>query len=1140
MSGGGIPFAEVRSRELETLGRNDGDKLMGLALSGGGIRSATFNLGIIQALARHGLLKRFDYLSTVSGGGYIGAWLSAWTARPDHGIEQVESKLAGEREPPEVSFLREYSNYLTPRVGWLSPDTLTMAATYLRNFLLNLAIIMTWFAIFMLAPWALARGAAIPDALLLLSIGTALLAVAVVAISANVVWQEVEENRAERHRTEYLPPPFFTRALWINVGAVLPLVGWALAFSSALQREPALLKPAIWMSVTVVGVGLLIVLREVVRGRMLREEQVSGRFSPVRRTFAFLVGTLSGVGLLVVFVKLTAGVAMWHVLVWGVPAMLVIFLLAATVILGISGRAESEYAREWWSRLGGLMFRIIVLWIAVTAAAVYGPPLVHSLGAYAKANFTLAWVVTTLASVFAGKSSKTAGKDDSRRWTELVAKIGPYVFMFGLLVAVSSTLYSYLVEAPWRWESLHTYFGELDAVSWVDAGLMAGVLLAVALLLSATVDVNLFSFHMFYRNRLVRCYLGATRPGHRRALPFIGFDPRDNPALKDLAKRPYHIVNTALNLTSSEHLGWQERKAASFVLTRNHCGYEFPKVGPSGEPVKNCFQPTEEYAADFKGSVNLGTAMTISGAAASPNMGYHSSPSVAFLLTVFNVRLGWWMQNPSSAPSWRTGGPHFGLRYLLCELFGISTNRSKFVQLSDGGHFDNLGIYELVRRRCRFIVVADAAADPHFKFEDLGNAIRKSFIDHEVDIRIAKKAIVPDPQNRCSLYHCAVGTIHYDRTSPPGYLLYIKASLTGNEPSDVAQYAAAHPAFPHESTGDQFFSESQFESYRKLGAHIADTVFEDAVRKATDRGSVDLEKLFVALKERWCPPAAGAGAFARRGDELAELQAALRSDPRLAFLDRQVYPEWDTLVAGTRGAPQPDDVGPGLWLPQTYDEIRAGFHFCNSMLQLMENVYVDLNLQQEHAHPDNRGWMNLFRHWSWSGMFKVTYAASCAMYGARFQTFCERNLKLRPGEVRVTRCDSEEGIGCLNFVEQEIVKKLKEAAIGFDAIWLLQTVVRSPQDLDRSAPAVRRFVYTFGFCLTRGDAIVYFRVQDHVRKMGLARNAVVAMLFEGAWRDETSQAKAAKLDWLESQDPGAFARLFQSVSQQQRFDQRKG
>lgn len=90
----------------------------------------------------------------------------------------------------------------------------------------------------------------------------------------------------------------------------------------------------------------------------------------------------------------------------------------------------------------------------------------------------------------------------------------------------------------------------------------------------------------------------------------------------------------------------------------------------------------------------------------------------------------------------------------------------------------------------------------------------------------------------------------------------------------------------------------------------------------------------------------------------------------------------------------PPSFSSTLWLPSNYDEMRSGFYFCNSLIQMMENVYLDLDLEEHWEHPDNRGWMNLFHRWAWSGMFRVTWAASASCYGARFQTFCERRLHL--------------------------------------------------------------------------------------------------------------------------------------------------
>jgi hypothetical protein len=126
--------------------------------------------------------------------------------------------------------------------------------------------------------------------------------------------------------------------------------------------------------------------------------------------------------------------------------------------------------------------------------------------------------------------------------------------------------------------------------------------------------------------------------------------------------------------------------------------------------------------------------MAISGAAASPNMGYHTSTPTSSFLSLFNIRLGEWLGNPRNLETWRRETPRFGLYWLLSELFGNTTDESDFLYLSDGGHFENLGIYELVRRRCCLIVASDAAADPDWQFADLANAIERCRTDFGVSI----------------------------------------------------------------------------------------------------------------------------------------------------------------------------------------------------------------------------------------------------------------------------------------------------------------------------------------------------------------------------------------------------------------------
>ena len=155
-------------------------------------------------------------------------------------------------------------------------------------------------------------------------------------------------------------------------------------------------------------------------------------------------------------------------------------------------------------------------------------------------------------------------------------------------------------------------------------------------------------------------------------------------------------------------------------------------------------------AAGAHSALPLGTAMAISGAAVSPNMGYHSSPSVALLLALFNVRLGWWLGNPGEAgkESYQNEGPKWAAKPLLAEAFGQTTDSSPYVYLSDGGHFEDLGLYEMVRRRCRLIIVVDAGCDPKFTFGDLGNAVRKIYIDLGVRITFEDLAGVPQSSNR--------------------------------------------------------------------------------------------------------------------------------------------------------------------------------------------------------------------------------------------------------------------------------------------------------------------------------------------------------------------------------------------------------
>jgi hypothetical protein len=350
---------------------------------------------------------------------------------------------------------------------------------------------------------------------------------------------------------------------------------------------------------------------------------------------------------------------------------------------------------------------------------------------------------------------------------------------------------------------------------------------------------------------LVRCYLGAGRADKRRPNSLTGFDPEDDFPLATLAASagyygPYPIVNCAINLNTGSELAQQERRGASFVFTPRFCGFD---PSHSREDIAATEADSRLHVDGYRPSLGymypegprLGTAMAISGAAANPNMGYHTSAPLAFIMTILNVRLGWWLGNPRRDGPSRHPGPKFALKSLLGELFAQSNNRSRYVNVSDGGHFDNLGLYELVRRRCPFIISCDAEADSQLHFEGLGGAIRKCRADFGVEIELDPSPI------RDRQWHAVAGTIRYPEGTT-GLILYIKASLTGDESEDVRQYHSGHVTFPHESTADQFFSESQFESYRQLGLHAARSAFQGVATTPTAESEDGLRGMFDELR----------------------------------------------------------------------------------------------------------------------------------------------------------------------------------------------------------------------------------------------------------------------------------------------------
>ncbi len=877
-----LDFDAVLKAEADAGCRPPGES-RGLAFSGGGIRSATFNLGVIQALGELRLLRRFDYLSTISGGGYIGGWLSMFIRRRAGGdIVRAEEEL-GKREDglenPAIRFLRSFSNYLTPRMG-VSADTLTALATYLRNLLLTLSVLITLLGAALFLPRIavlgeehIVRWVHFDDGYWFEGIMFTVLVVTTCIVALNLFYRPAEKK---------MRWPWYTHWTCLVALVDLPIViaAWIVTcyYLRAAERGQPLADT--WIpSVMLVYVSLWFFGVIVARVYPTESKQTYTRLGFSSRQglwflaflfFALLAGALGGFALLGVANAVAATPdldRLWAAAVFAPPAIILVILLMVVAHIGLMGRKFTESDRELWSVLGGRLLRIAVAWAVVFAVALYGPTVIGFANEWVAGVGGAAWIVSTLFGVFAG-SSKATGKPDSKPWMEFLTRLAPYVFVVGLLIVLSWGVHKTLILGHEKWTSsqivasvpgngatpqpgiyLHAApkpdapvvtvreisrprlwdqflaqaRGEYPNLKlWFDPVyalplILAGVLLA-ALLLSWRININLFSLHHFYRNRLTRCYLGATNDD-RRPHPLTGFDPEDDVRLSELRKqKPLHILGTAINLNSGKQLAWQNRRAASFAFTPLHAGYEPASRHRGG------YRDAAMYGKDSDGvSIQLGTVIAISGAAASPNQGFHTSRAVAFLLTVFSVRLGHWCGNTSHPKAWRWRDPLFSLRYWWAELTGTADQNYPFVSLSDGGHFENLGIYELARRRCSLILASDAGADPKYAFDDLAEAMRKCYTDFGIEIRFRTKVdeIRPEAPDKPSLRHYAIADIIYPDQGSPGTLIYWKSSLTGDMPPDIMHYQRSHKDFPHETTADQFFDESQFESYRHLGYEVA-------------------------------------------------------------------------------------------------------------------------------------------------------------------------------------------------------------------------------------------------------------------------------------------------------------------------------
>jgi hypothetical protein len=895
-------LAELYQRIYEKNG-NPRPPRTALCLSGGGIRSATFGLGVIQGLARAGLLESFDYLSTVSGGGYIGSWLSAWIQRKGitdvirelnsipvelSSAEKTQKQTDGigakvDPEPKAIQHLRSYSNYLTPRLGLLTADTWSLIATYLRNLLLNWLVLIPLLAAVLMVPraalvslrWENVPRWAVLGAMLLATVGGIKMMAYADSHRPSVV-REREKKTKAKPRAEREDERHFL------LGGLAPLVGaiiFTIAFGLWARHSPDFIRIGEWLQAKtpfslsvwcgVLGVGLVMIAwlcrfhpnKTLFEGGVLL---VCGFFSGwlLWQIFHAMANPVEG------YPKILQDVHLRHALYacFAGPFLLVLLFAFSSVLIGLVSGFTDDEDREWWARAAAWVFIAAVVWAGFSALVIFGPYLLLFGAARAPKMVASLGGLSGLIAILVGKSGKTtSGKGNAgqgqKSYTNMAAAISTalaapiFTAFLLIIIALASTaivdpgsfriLRDGYLQGLGHWHP-GSYLQIIEGSHW--SCLLGFVLMALVISvgMSLWTNVNKFSMHAMYRNRLTRAYLGASRD--RTPDLFSDFQMADNLDMKDLApaegqvQRPFHVLSATLNLTSGSRLSWQNRRAESFTISPLHGGslrLGYRRVGEYSSVPATPF-PTIMKRPEPSRGLTLGTAMTISGAAVSPNMGYHSSPLVAFLLTLFNVRLGWWLGNPGSAgdTTFTLASPRIALRPLISELLGQSDDTSPYVMLSDGGHFENLGLYEMVLRRCRLIVLSDAGEDPAYSFEDLSNALTKIHTDLGVPIEFTdqvpiskfdpKKARAAGNKDQLGGKYCAIGIIRYSsidlldsgEPAPDGTLIYLKPTLIGQEPADLLHYAHSNPAFPHEPTLDEFYSEAQFESYRVLGSHM--------------------------------------------------------------------------------------------------------------------------------------------------------------------------------------------------------------------------------------------------------------------------------------------------------------------------------
>jgi hypothetical protein len=907
--------------------------LTGLALSGGGIRSATYSLGVMQSLHKHGLLKGIDYLSTVSGGGFAGGWLTAWLCRHqqafppderlaterdgasagasrDHGLARMVDEIANGVTPQvatdqhevqadrtsagrdAIHHVRLYANYLTPRKGVLSLDSWRAATTIGRDVMLTNAVLLPILVALVLlaelyfvafdATWLKSAEPVWQNNHRLQLAAIPLAAIAAWFIALSAMWLRFVRH-GDGFNTIVIGVSIASSVLVALFAPIIPVAEVSSGTGGSL--DAALDNLGSWGSaidtsagriVLVWLAGAIALMSYALGGRGGRLDSVRVRARLERcQTALLVIGAAVGAAVALggyghefgLFLQTRgSGTALdifANNLKWIPVAMATLGSIYTIFMTSPSASADAR-ATEQPSRVTAIVFAItpvaVLLVLALASAFVahwaIDKLVSRPLGAPALLRYCAgvllvmcAYGALVEARFEAMKQHKRGRLATNLTAAVLMAMTIPAVILpFSVYLAAAAlacAAYSLMVlraalatigntRPAWLLGGGFLSVAALTAIAAGGASENAAFAIGVALIgavlgwvmaIGWFADPNALSLHAFYRARLVRGFLGASNKDRGEKLKDIrDFDANDDLPLscaaRDSLKGPYHLINATLNLTAGRDLASAQRSSDRFLLSPLYCGSS-----------RTLYRPTKEYMAD---KLQLGTAMAISGAAVSPVMGSVSpTAALSMLLTILNVRLGFWAPTPNK-PRWREESASLWPFYLLFEMTSQTNELASYCYLTDGGHFDNTGLYSLIERGCRNIVLADCGADAKPCFEDLGTAIRRCRIDFgttiDIDLTPAMKTKPDDRQpflvGRITYHPRHAAALGMDE--PSGVLIVLKPTVGPGDTADVRQYALQNATFPQHVTTDQWFDEAQFESYRQLGELTMDRLLEGA------------------------------------------------------------------------------------------------------------------------------------------------------------------------------------------------------------------------------------------------------------------------------------------------------------------------